>query len=410
MKKCVAILLLFLSATSYGQGNQLEYYINAARENSPLLKDYQNQVEQTNYDSLLIKATLKPQIAGSSFNNYAPVIKGWGYDNAITNGANFITLVGVNKLLPNKKNLKSQFESLQLQKQSITNTSKISEQELKRTIITQYITVYGDQLQVSFNEETAALLTKGEAILKKLTEKNVYRQADYLAYLVTLQQQSLVIKQLTLQYKNDYATLNYLCGITDTATAYVQEPAITLNQLPELSSSIFLKQFEIDSLRNINNRSLIDIPYRPKFNLFADAGYNSSLAYKAYKNFGTSFGISAVVPIYDGKQRKLQYKKNDLAENSREQYRDFFKAQYSQQITQLRQQLSATEALLQDINIQLKYAQSLIEVNGKLLEAGEVKIADYILALNNYLTTKNLITQNNINRLQLINQINYWNR
>ena len=74
------------------------------------------------------------------------------------------------------------------------------------------------------------------------------------------------------------------------------------------------------------------------------------------------------------------------------------------------QQLLATDELIKDINNQLKYSQSLIDVNEKLLETGEAKIADYILALNSYLNAKNLITQNTIIRLQIINQINYWNR
>ena len=79
-------------------------------------------------------------------------------------------------------------------------------------------------------------------------------------------------------------------------------------------------------------------------------------------------------------------------------------------MAQLTQQLKATEELINDINNQLRYSESLITVNEKLLEAGEVKIADYILALNSYLNAKNLITQNKITRLQIINQINYWNR
>ena len=58
----------------------------------------------------------------------------------------------------------------------------------------------------------------------------------------------------------------------------------------------------------------------------------------------------------------------------------------------------------------MKYSQSLIDVNGKLLETGELRIADYILALGSYLNAKNLATQNKIARLQIINQINYWNR
>jgi outer membrane protein TolC len=132
--------------------------------------------------------------------------------------------------------------------------------------------------------------------------------------------------------------------------------------------------------------------------------------YEPYKNFGVSFGVTLSVPIYDGHQRKMQYSKLDIAERTRSGYKDFFTRQYSQQIAQLSQQLKATEDLIGQINDQVHYSQTLIEVNGKLLETGDAKIADYILALNNYLNAKNLLTQNNITRLQIINQINYWNR
>ena len=411
MKFFFAILFFVLVTTAcFCQKNKLDFYVDRALTNSPLLKDYKNQVQSSYYDSLLIMATYKPQVTGSSFNSYAPTVKGWGYDGAITNGGNFNALVGVNKQLMNKKTVASQFQNIQLQNDALTNNGKITEQDLKRTIIAQYITAYGDLQQLNFNKEINSLLTKQELILKKLTQSNVFKQVDYLAFLVTLQQQALIIKQQDMQYKNDYALLNYLCGIADTATVNLTDPEIRSSLLPETSNSVFFKQFEIDSLKLLNSKSLLEINYRPKINLFADAGYNSSLAYKPYKNIGTSFGISATIPIYDGKQKKLQISKINMAERSRTNYKDFFTKQYTQQIAQLTQQLKASEEMIATINAQLKYAQSLIEVNGKLLNAGEVRIADYILALNNYMNAKNLITQNSINRMQIINQINYWNR
>ena len=88
----------------------------------------------------------------------------------------------------------------------------------------------------------------------------------------------------------------------------------------------------------------------------------------------------------------------------------FFTNQYKQQVAQLSQQLAATEELIDNINAQLKYTQTLVDVNEKLLQAGEVKLTDHILAWNNYITTRNMVAQNIIVRLQLINLINYWNR
>lgn len=411
MKKIIFILFSNgLLVFSFAQNKGVDYFINQALINSPLLKDYGNRILQNQADSLSILAAYKPQVTGSSFNSYAPVIKGIGYDEIITNGRNFNALIGVNKILPNKKNVTAQFESLQLENQSIGNASRISEQELKRTITAQYITAYGDMLQLNFNKGIDSLLSKEEIILKKLTESNVYRQVDYLAFLVTLQQQQLLIKQLTIQFQNDYAALNYLCGIADTATVVLQEPGITLNHLPGIENSVFFNQFVIDSQKLINSRTLVEFSYKPRFNLFANAGFNSTFNYRTYKNFGTSFGISATVPIYDGKQKKIQYSKQDIAERTRQHYQSFFSGQYNQQVAQLTQQLQATTSLINDINNQLRYSESLINVNGKLLEAGEARIADYILALNSFMNAKNLVTQNNINRLQIINQINYWNR
>ncbi|MES1161027.1 MAG: TolC family protein, partial [Bacteroidota bacterium] len=371
---------------------------------------YEGQILAGQVDSEIIRAGYRPQVTGSSINTYAPIIHGYGYDNAISNGGNFSTLVTVNKTLISRRRLDARFGTIQLQNEGLRNTAKISEQDLKKNVTAQYITTYGDLQQLTFNREVYSLLQKEERILKDLTEKNVYRQTDYLAFLVTLKQEGLLLQQLQIQYQNDYNTLNYLCGIVDTTATPLQDPNLQLQSLPDISNSAFFRQYHIDSLQLRNNRSLIDFGYKPTVNLYADGGYSSTLAYQAYRNFGTSFGISLSVPIYDGRQRKMQYSKLDIAERTRLGYKDFFTRQYNQQIAQLTAQLKATGELIGQINEQVKYSETLITVNGKLLGTGDAKIADYILALSNYLNAKNLLTQNNITRLQIINQINYWNR
>ena len=388
----------------------LEFYLGQAVQNSPLLKDYRNQALAGEVDSQLVAASYRPQVTGNSTNVYAPLIHGYGYDQAISNGGNFTDVVAVNKTLIGQKHLNAEYETIRLQNQGLRNQSVISEQDLKKSVAAQYITTYGDLQQLKFNREVYQLLQKEEALLKDLTEKNVYRQTDYLAFLVTLKQEGLLLQQLDIQYRNDHGTLNYLCGINDTSTTILDDPGIRLQTLPDIGSSIFFRQFGFDSLKLRNSRSIIDFGYRPKVNLYADGGWSSTLMDQAYKNFGVSFGLFVTVPIYDGHQRKLQYSKLDIAERTRTGYRDFFTRQYRQQIAQLMQQLAATEGLIGQINEQVKYSETLIEVNGKLLGTGDARISDYIIALGNYLSAKNLLTQNNITRLQIINQINYWNR
>ncbi len=404
------LLLLFGANMTNAQSRTLNQYLETAAKNSPLLNDLRNQIESGKLDSIRIRAGFKPQVMASSTGTYAPVINGFGYADAITNGQTLNALVGVNQALIGKNYLNAQFDALKLSRDSIGNTIKISEQDLNKTITTQYITAYGSLLQYNFNKEIVDLLTREEDLLKKLTRSNVYRQSDYLTFLVTLKQQQLQLNQSRLQYRIDYTTLNYLAGIADTTVNDLQDPAIQPVLFVDKANSIFFQQFKTDSIRLTNARKLVDYSYKPRVNLFADGGYNTDFVYQPYKNFGTSVGFTISVPIYDGGVRKIQYKKIALQENTRQNYKAYFDVQYRQQIAQLNQQISDNANLEQQIKDQFKYSESLIKVDTQLLQTGDLRIADLIIAVNNYLSVKNLLTQTNINRLQLINQLNYWKK
>jgi len=409
-KKSLILFLFFLVPLfTIGQTKSLDYFINQSLNNNPKFSELHNLILQNRIDSEIIVAGNKLQLTGNGNAYYAPVVNGYGYDMAITNGQQLSALVALNKHIYNKRNLSLQFQSLQLQNDSLNNSSAIFNQDLKKSIITQYITAYGDQLQLNLNDEIINLLSKEEQILKILTQKNVYNQSDYLSFLVTLQQQQLTRNQLRVQYKNDYATLNYLAGIVDTTTQTLAEPGIKVIENYQASTSPFFLSYKIDSLRIENDRLITKVQYRPKVNLFADAGYQSSLILTPYKNFGYSFGVNLTIPIFDGNQKQLQFSKLNIQQQTVRKKQEFFDNQYRQQLQQLHQQLSDLESLTSMINKQIEYLDTLIKVNGKLLENGDIKITAYVLALNNYITAKNLVVQNQIARYQVIQQINYWN-
>ncbi len=410
MKWLLTCCCFLISFTTLAQQHDLQFYLASGLQASPLLKDYQNQVRSNILDSAKIRAGYKPQVTAITSNSYAPVINGWGYDEAITNGKNINAVVGVSKILVGGRNIQSQLEALNLLNRGLENTQRISEQDLRRSITAQYISAFGDQQQYAFLEESYRLLKDEDEALKKLTQNNVYRQTDYLTFLVTLQQQEIAKNQALLQLQNGIAGLNYLCGIIDTARVSLIEPAVTTPQYPQPEQSVFFQQYRIDSLSLVNKRTLVDFGYKPKLSVFADAGYISSLAASPYKNFGYNFGFTLSVPIYDGHQRKLAYKKLDLAEQTRGNYRDFFSRQYTQQLIQYNQQLHATEELISQIDGQMKYSEALIKAHTRLLSTGDVKIADLVIALNNYLGVRSQLVQQKIARWQIINQMNYWNR
>ena len=411
MKYIFFILFIAFSFFSLNaQQKNLDYFISQGLQNSPLLKDYQYQVQGNQIDSQRLKASYGPQVTGNSTGSYSPVVKGWGYDGAISNLHTYNALIGISRTIVGKDNLNNQYLSFQLQNLGLQNQGKISEQDLRRSITQQYITAYGDLLQINFNQEIIGLLKNEETILKKLAEKGVYKQTDFLSFLVNIQQQELLIKQLHIQYQNDYATLNYITGLKDTAFTQLELPPVSTTELPALEETVFFNQFKIDSLKIKTNDRQIDYSYKPRVSVFADGGYNSSFAITPYKNFGLSAGVALTVPIYDGKQRRMQHQKNAIAEQNRKNYQDFFSIQYTQQIAQLNQQLLLTGQLIEQTATQIKYAEGLITAQRQQLVTGDVRIADYIIAIGNYLNAKNSITLNTINKLQIINQINYWNR
>jgi len=404
-----SLFLIAFTSGLNGQTKDLSYYINRSLENSPLLKDYQNQMVINQMDSLILKAAYKPQVNFSAIGNYPPLINGYGYDEIITNRGNYSALLTVSQTIIGRGNMKTRLNTYTLENQSVQNTKKISEQDLKLAVTTQYITAYGILREISFNEEIENLLKKEEVLLKKLTESAVYKQTDYLNFQVTLQQQQLLISQQESDYKNNIALLNYLCGIVDTSFVRLEKPEIKLRPSLLYENTLQYNNYQIDSLKILNSNTLIDYDYRPKLDVFADAGFNSSFNYMPYKNFGASIGLSLTVPLYDGGQRQKQHNKMKASELTRRNYLDFSRQQYRQQTEQLYQQLEQTEGIINRAQGVIKSARTLIDAYGKQMQTGDASVTDYILSINNYLNANHVVTQQTNNQLQIINQINYWN-
>ena len=274
----------------------------------------------------------------------------------------------------------------------------------------QYITAYADLITKNFNQEIYDLLKKEEEVLKKLTQASIYKQVDYLAFYTTLQQQQFSYLQSQIQYNTDYLTLNYLAGIEDTTIEIIPSPALNDSMQFDFYHSVFYQRFTTDSLRLATEKAIINYEYKPRLGAYTDAGYISTLVQNSSRNFGVSFGVSVAVPIYDAHQKKYRLSQVDLRERTRVYNKQFFISQYKLQIAQLNQQLHASDLLVKTINEQIKYVKTLISANAKLLETGDIRISDYVLAITNYINARNLLNQNYINRLRIVNQINYWNR
>lgn len=175
------------------QIKNLDFYLGQAKTSSPIIKDLANQRKSAGIDSLIVRATAKPQVTGTSSGLYAPIIHGYGYDEVLSNGQSLDALLNVNYDLLNKKRINNQLQGIKLQSDSLRYAAQISVFDLNRAIADQYIFGFASQDQVEFNREVVSLLRKEEALLKTLTRNNIYKQSEYLTFLVTLRQQELAL-------------------------------------------------------------------------------------------------------------------------------------------------------------------------------------------------------------------------
>ena len=408
MRSILYFILILFSVKSFSQEKDLRFFMEKAQANSPILKDLSNQIKSNVIDSLLNKATYKPQISGNLNANYAPIINDYGYDSAITNGQTVSGLIGVNQKIIGKGIVNSQAETFKLIKERLILNKNIALKDVNKAVIAQYITTSGSLDQLEYNQKMIVLVKNGAAILKKLTQNSIYKQTDYLLFLSTVKQQELQVLLLKQQYQNNLSLLNYLSGETDTTFVKLKKPEIVLKNNQKEGKIVFLKQFEVDSLKIKNQNKLIDNSYKPSLSLLADAGYLSSFTYQGYKNMGLSVGLGLSIPLYNGNQKSLQHQKNETAQATNLAYRNNFNRQYQQQLLILKQKLKQTLETENQLQLQLQIADTLIEADKKLLLSGDAQITDFVIAIGNVITINNTISQNKINKLQFINEINYW--
>lgn len=401
-------VIYYQNLTAQEVTQSLDYFIKQGLQNSPLLKDYQNQINASTVDSLLVKAGQKPRVDVNAQVMYAPVYSHFGYDDASTNGGNYTGVIGVTQPFFNGKDLRTKYEAIGLQKRSLSNTSKISGNDLARVITNQYLAAYADWSDLTFNQNFLKLMEDQKEILRKLVESGIYKQTDFLSLLIETQTQEIGLKQAASQYEKDIRLLYQVCGMPDTTQIELAQPYIQKKTLVNKTTSPLFAQYSIDSLKVINSKTAVDVQYRPKLNWFADAGLLSTNPSTLPQHLGYSVGVNFSIPIYDGKQRKLQYQKLDFTEDTRSEYERFFKKQYNQQVAQLNKDLAANEETLEQLKQQLKTSEELMTMVKALLNSGNISIIDFITAAKNYNTINRTLNQTQIKVLQIVNELNYW--
>jgi hypothetical protein len=404
------LLTLFISGLTliaYNQTHNLDFYLKEGLHNSPLLNEYRNRGNSAVSDSLLIGAAKKPLVIAKSQLLYSPFYKNFGYDEVITDGGNYMALLGITQNVFNKRELDNKYKAVGLQKQLIFNSSRISTNELNKIITDHYLISFSDYSDMIFNKKYLELFVRENEIVKQFVINGVCKQTDYLSLIIETQSQEILVNQLKSQFRKDVMLLNQLCGLNDSVWYDLEEPKLSVKGVPDIVKTPSYIQFKIDSIRIENEKTAVDIKYKPKINWFADAGFLTSNPWNFYKHFGYSVGIGLNIPVYDGKQRELEKQKLTFDENSRKGYENSYRKQYFQQIQQLRDELKILNETSVQLENQIKTSDQLVRAFKEQLEAGIIQMTEYINALKNFKSISRNINLINIQKLQVINEINF---
>jgi outer membrane protein TolC len=404
------LIILIAPSVAITQTKSLDFFITQGLSGSPLLKDLNSQIQSNSVDSLLVKAGVKPQVNFNTYFMYAPVINGYGYSEPITNGQNLTSTINVSQSIFNKKTIEANYLKYGIQNKSLVNTVKLTINDIKRAITSQYLVAYSVSNEIKFTKDLIKAGTDQDNIMKILVEKGIYKQTDYLSFLIALQSLTLQIFSLEIEYSKELSSLKTLCGIKDTADYNLEIPDLTGHPIVPPSDSPLFQRFKIDSLSIENERLLIDRHYKPDIKWFSDAGVVNNEPKIIYQNFGVSLGLSLALPVYDGNQRKLNIQKLQASEETRKTYEEFFKIQYDQQRLQLNNELHKNLQLVPQLKKQMELSRELIKQDKLLLNQGGISITDYIIAVKNFISFQKNLNDYEVKALQIMNEINYLNQ
>ena len=423
-RSCAFIVPIMLSLPSIAQNN-LEYYIAAAKQNSPLINDNLNQSKANSFEVERLKAFYtKPQVGITANYLFAPIISNdnskpslelnpngaenyYGYDMAASNGGTYQALLNISQPLFNSQRYKSASDVIKVSSMVSENNAKLSAHDLEKIVADQYILCIQDKMQLQYAEEMLTVLTDQKEIMKKLVENGIYKQSDLT--LLNIEYQSFHSQQTTFKanYKRDLMDLNVLSGIND--TSFVQLQTIELSLNTDAVNSAFLQKYQLDSLNLLAQQKFFELKYKPQVNLFANTGLNAVYAPTILNRFGLSAGISFSYIIGDGGQKNYNQEKINIQQKTIAFYRENFENQNRVRKNRIINELKSYSDRINIAQQQLKDYNTLLAAYRKEITSGQFSIINYITTLKSMTLIQRDYTLLFAQQQSLINAYNYWN-
>lgn len=421
MIKKISFIVIFAAGLLFGQYN-LDYFVNKAFNNSPVLKDYKNLGQINNLQSRLdeaVNSAIQVSLTANYlfapyFNNNGKLLStnpspsAIGYDVGITNGGLYSTQINFEKNIFNG----SLMNALKLQRttlnKSYENKTKEEKHALKKEVTDQYLSTLHDQLLLGLSNNIVNNLKDQLSITGKQVQNGYAKAQDYLLLKVELTTQQINLNEARQNYMNNLMQLYALCGIRDTSIVKIDSLGLTQNGADEGSSN-FLTKYNLDSLSTAYQQNLFETKYRPQVALFFNAGLNAVELDNIQRKFGISAGVNFSLPLLDGGQKDIIRQQSTIAEKTLRDYKNYLSYNIFIQRKNSHEKINTLKNNLTEMESQLKDYENLLNISKNQLQEGNISMVDYLTLLRNYFDLKRKHITTLINYQMEINNYNYWN-
>ncbi len=421
----IAFLLLLPAAILNGQTRNLNYYLQKANENSPLINKSKNANKLLKLDKQQVEAILtKPVVNVEAGLLFAPIIshdnnsskfqwvsegadKYTGYDLAVSDGGQYQAYVSVQQPLLRGSVSKAYANKNSISSAQNTNNIQLTSHELEQLVNYQYLLCLKAKHQSEISRNLIAKTNEQLKTMKKLVEHGIYKQTALMIMQIENDNYKLEYQNYYADYLNNLADLNLLCGINDTLPAYLEDTSFVLK--PErVQNSRFLKKYALDSMNIAADNLLFNQKYKPKINLFATAGMNA-VYLPSFNRLGFSTGVNFTWNIFDGNQKQIQHNKAIIRQQTLQfEKNNFIKTQQTNKNKYLTR-IKTVNSKIEVVEHQLAEYKKLWKLYAYELSQAQVSVMDFKNLVRDIAAKQQENLRLHMENQMLINSYNFWN-
>ncbi len=327
MKILIAFIFVLFQQIIYAQTNDINFYINQARQNSPLIFERTNKNAALDVEIKRLKAFYtKPQIALNASVLFAPIISNtnstakfefvsqgtddyYGYDLGLSNGGQYQAVVSVEQPLLGNGRMNIAGQNIAVTKQINETEIKFTGHDIERIVGFQYLRCLRSQQRIEAYEKLTGLVRNELKLMDKLTQSGIFKYSDLELLKIEYRNYQVSLEKSKAGFNQSLMDLNILCGINDTSAIKLTNTSFSIKTPVE--KSYFLKKYELDSTRLSTLQQLSEIKYKPQLSLFADGGLNATYI-PDFNRLGFGVGLKFSWMLFDGHQRDFARERTEI--------------------------------------------------------------------------------------------------